>query len=145
MYPEPKLCASQLTGMNEQGHKQVYARLKAFTLVEMMVVMALAAIVVSLGWNMYRNFYNLSLDHYGRARRVQEWEVFDRFFTLDLQRSRQARLRGNVFVFQNPAGRDSIRYEMSSDKVIRIENTFDAGFRRGRLCRLRTSFQITLT
>lgn len=94
-------------------------KLRAFTLTELLIVMALASLVVGLGGYIYVQFTQIASQHSQRSRLVQSWAVADRYLWLDVQRSEGLRLNERLCVLRGREPGDSTRYLWTEEGLLR--------------------------
>ncbi|MEM7035867.1 MAG: prepilin-type N-terminal cleavage/methylation domain-containing protein, partial [Bacteroidota bacterium] len=99
------------------------ARLKAFTLLEMMVVLALSGIVVAVAWGVFSNFNLFGLEFRKRNHDTFHLLQMDQFLRADALRATNIQGDSLRFSFQDRNARTFATYTRTSKALVR---TFSA-------------------
>jgi|GEM_PF-5942934 len=77
-------------------------KVEGFTLLEMMMVLALTALVLAIAWGAYSSFYLFGREYEKRHHDLGEWQLADRALTLDAQRCKKVLLSRDSLVLYTP-------------------------------------------
>lgn len=125
-------------------------KVEGFTLLEMLMVLALTGLALAIAWGAYSSFYLFGREYEKRHDDHAEWLLTDRALTLDAQKADEMILANDSLVFKSPmesiyqkfeagilrdsnGSRDSFfvplrRWEVTSEKGLqRLALTFKSG------------------
>lgn len=91
-------------------------KIKAFTLIEMLMVMALTGLVLTIAWGVYSNFYLFGNEYGKRHDLTMELVVLDEALRRDCRKAVRVDRKEESFVL---SGRDSIAYQNHEFGVLR--------------------------
>lgn len=94
-------------------------RIKAFTLVEMLLVLVLSAIVVAVAYAVYSQLHRFGMEYEKRNGDALELLTFDQHLRYDARRATDIRKYGEGFVFVQAPAEDFAAYARNAAGVRR--------------------------
>jgi prepilin-type N-terminal cleavage/methylation domain-containing protein len=85
-------------------------RIKAFTLVEMLLVLVLSAIVVAVAYSVYSQLHLFGMEYEKRNGDALELLTFDQHVRFDARKATDIRMEGDGFVFVQAPAEDFATY-----------------------------------
>lgn len=108
-------------------------KLKAFTMIELVVAMMISAIVISIAFYVWTLISAQLSRRQSRSAAITNYVLFQRAFTRDFENAQGIRDLADSISFQLDIGDHAVRYSIGTDRILRerdgLTDTFQMGGR----------------